>query len=44
MYALSQAESLALKLAYHLRDGISRTFHGDLHQNCCGFWEFIGVF
>ena len=37
MLHASQAEALALELAYHLRDGISRTFHGDLHGNCCGF-------
>ena len=34
-FLASQAESLALELAYALRDGISRTFHGNLHRNYC---------
>ena len=44
MYAPYFEESLVLKLAYHLRDGISRSFHGDLHGNYSGFLRVYRVF
>ena len=44
MYAPYFEESLVLELAYHLRDGISRSFHGDLHGNYSGFLRVYRVF